>query len=222
MNAIIAAASFALLISCSQPQPGNDAAADSLARLQLEQMTSPASSAAEKPKYNFTDPKFILEEHKHKFQEGRIEKFDEEFFNSAMTDTLYPVLDREAFDVFQSNEWVHDRITESTPYYYVMQYTGGHTGIIIYKMNDGWVNEYIYMAYNKQGKLIGTVVLAGRGGEGGGHTEMTGEFINDSVYIKKTIDTEIDFETGESKVELNTTDEITIHYNGKIETRAIK
>lgn len=219
---------LALFVSCSQPQsqsnPALPARTDSVAAVSSQ---SASALAPVTSRYNFTDPKFILEDHKHKFYTGRIEQFDDEFFNKdreteVENSPLYPVLDRESFDVFQSNEKVYDRMDEGTPYYYAIQHKGQHTGIIIKQMNNAWVNRFIYLAYDLSGKLVGTATLAGWGGDGGYGTAMTGEFINDSVFIKTTIETEHDFEKEMDKIIVNTTDEITIHFDGRIETRTIR
>lgn len=206
-------------ISCSQPEPAESAAEGVVSASPYENISA---SAPQKRRYHFTDPGFILEDHKHKFHTGRIEIFDENFLDKRHADSLYPVLDRESFDVFQSNEKVYDRIDEGTPYYYAVQYTGHHTGIVIRQMNDAWVNRYIYLAYNLNGKLMGTAILAGAGGDGGYVTVMTGQFINDSVFVKSTIETEQDPKKEADKVIVKTTDEITIHYDGRIDMRTIR
>jgi hypothetical protein len=217
---IIPVLAFMLLeASCSGPQQKNNNATDSLVNTRLEKYSS---SLPQKARYNFTDPVFDLSAHKHKFHTERIQKFDDTFFAERKDDSLYPIIARESFDLFQSNEKVIDHIVEWTPYYYAVQRADSHTGIIIKQTSEGWIDEYIYMAYNPQGKLVGSVVLAGMGGDGGYVTTMTGEFVNDSVFMKKTIETEYDFEREVANVIVNTIDEIIIHWNGLIETRTIK
>ena len=113
----------------------------------------------------------------------------------------------------------HMSINDGTKFLYSIQNRNNHIGITLIGGNDAWVTEIRYLAFDLQGKQLGNVVLASKGGDGGYHTTGHGCFINDSTYKYEFIETEYNSET--EVEELYDSGELTylIHSTGNIETK---
>ena len=70
--------------------------------------------------------------------------------------------------------------------------------------------------------MLGNIVLGETGGDGGYATTSSGEFINDSTYMKHTIETFYDKEKENENIIREIRERITIHSDGKIETDTLK
>lgn len=104
-----------------------------------------------------------------------------------LEDCVTPILGELKRHVFQDStlDYSNDTILyDDTGFLYTIQRIRPYSfGIVIEKMNDGWVEELNYFSYTSKGCLLDQFTLAATGGDGGYHTEGSGYFENDSTYI---------------------------------------
>lgn len=124
-------------------------------------------------------------------------------------------------DLEKLEAW-HMDIHEGTDFLYSIQQKQSHVGITVIGGNDGWVTEIRYLSFNQNGRKMGDVVLASKGGDGGFYTRGRGCFVNDSTYVYEYEESEYDFEEKMDKIYESGTLTYCIHRTGKIDMEKSK
>lgn len=139
---------------------------------------------------------FFIRNTKNQFKHQNIKKFPrcgiKDLSGSAPSEEIHKSITGDlAYQIFQDGKYVSDTLTEGTRFLYSIQQTRGHQGILIGGMDDDWVNRLYYRSYDLQGKFVAELVIYECGGDGGYTTESFGKFINDSVYVRTTVNCEL-------------------------------
>jgi len=166
---------------------------------------------------------FYIEEYRSKFPHTNIRVFNHGSLKDFSIDTPvfmthFPILSDLALKVYQDTSRVRNVEDETTKVLYSIQQEKGHQGILIAGTDDDWVNRIIYYSYELKGKLIGSLTLYEIGGDGGYSTYSSGRFLNDSTYIRESINCgPVNDDLDNIKCD-TATFKFLIHQNGRIDT----
>lgn len=151
------------------------------------------------------------------FNEDSIHQFEESILKKGIDSSA--VIGKLAHQIYNKTElypWEESAL-EYTNYLYSIHTELGHTGIILFGMNDGWVYQLKYYSYDHLGRKVDEVPLAEWGGDGGYFRKSNGCFLNDSTYHFEFLETEYNFEKDTSEVIDSEEVKYIIHENGEID-----
>ncbi len=151
------------------------------------------------------------------FNEDSIHQFEKSILRKGVDSSA--VIDELAHQVYNKTElypWEESAL-EYTDYLYSIQTQKGHTGIVVFGMNEGWVYQLKYYSYDHLGRKVDEIPLAEWGGDGGYFRESNGCFINDSIYHYEFLETEYNFENETTEVIDSGEIQYVIHENGDID-----
>ncbi|WP_157278265.1 hypothetical protein [Olivibacter sitiensis] len=171
---------------------------------QTEQQDTLATEIRDSEEPTMANGYFLIAKYEKDFPHRDMTVFDEASIKDLNTEgAVYeryrPIIGELAREVYQDTAFVPNQLREDTKVLYSIQKARGHQAILIAGMDDDWVDKVIYRSYNGEGKFVAQVVLYESGGDGGYSTRSFGRFVNDSTYMRTTIECEMDFDAKEEK-----------------------